>query len=189
MKLKNLFIAGLLLSVAFMACTQKEEPFEQPEDQIPPQEEVESDFAYLFKIADPETKTTFASNHVAWESDDQVAFYSSHGNAKTLNKSTSVVVDGSGVHVYVRSEKALSAGDMIYSYYPHNTRNNSQEANAVTLEIPRNQVSGSADAMPMVMLPFELTGEVESYTNTEVGTLPYLNLGSIIKLNIFFYYI
>ena len=39
--------------------------------------------------------------------------------------------------------------------------------------------------MPMVALPFELTGPVSSYTNTEVGTLQFMNLGSIIKLNIF----
>ena len=185
MKLKNLLITGLLLSVAFAACTQKEEPFEEPEEVVPPQEEVEGDYAYIFKIADPETKTTFGTNHVVWEADDQVGSYSSHGTTKTLNKSTSVTMEGGVPHIYLRSNVALSAGDMAYFYYPHNSRNNNAEATAVTLEIPRNQISGSADAMPMVALPYELTEAVASYTNVEVPTLQFMNLGSIIRLNIF----
>ena len=181
MKLKNLLTSALLLAVAFTACTQKEEPFEEPEEIIPPQEEVEGDFAYIFKVADPETKTTFGTNHVVWEADDLVGSY-----AKTsLNKSTPVTIDANGVHITIRSSVALAAGDMVYAYYPYNSRNDKAEAIAVTLEIPRNQVSGSADAMPMVALPFELTESVSSYTNTEVGTLQFMNLGSIIKLNIF----
>ena len=183
MKLKNLFITGLLLSVAFAACTQKEEPFEEPEEVIPPQEE-EGGFAYLFKVSD-ETRTVFGTDHVVWEADDQVGSYSSHGTDKTLNKSTSVTMEGGVPHIYLRSNVALSAGDMAYFYYPHNSRNNNSEANAVTLEIPRNQVSGSADAMPMVALPYELTEDVAKYTNVEVPTLQFMNLGSIIKLNIF----
>ena len=95
-------------------------------------------------------------------------------------------IDGQGkVTMTIRSSVALSAGDMVYAYAPYNSANSSKEADEVTLEIPRNQVSGSASAMPMVALPFELTGDVASYTNTEVGTLQFLNLGSVIKLNIY----
>ena len=183
MKLKNLFIIGLLLPVAFVSCTQKEEPFEEPEEVIPPQEE-EGGFAYLFKVSD-ETRTVFGTDHVVWEADDQVGSYSAHGSSKTLNKSTGVTMEGGVPHIYLRSNVALSAGDMAYFYYPHNSRNNNAEATAVTLEIPRNQISGSADAMPMVALPYELTEAVASYTNVEVPTLQFMNLGSIIKLNIF----
>ncbi|MBR6055036.1 MAG: endonuclease/exonuclease/phosphatase family protein [Bacteroidales bacterium] len=180
MKFKKLLTSALLLAVALTACTKKEEPFEQPEEVVPPQEE-EGDFAYIFKIAD-ETKTVFGTNHVVWEADDLVGSYAS----TSKNKSTPVTIDGSGgVHITIRSSVALAAGDMVYAYYPFSSTNNNKEAGAVTLEIPRNQVSGSADAMPMVALPFELTGPVSSYTNTEVGTLQFMNLGSIIKLNIF----
>ena len=132
MKLKNLLTSALLLAVAFTACTQKEEPFEEPEEIIPPQEEVEGDFAYIFKVADPETKTTFGTNHVVWEADDLVGSY-----AKTsLNKSTPVTIDANGVHITIRSSVALAAGDMVYAYYPYNSRNDKAEAIAVTLEIP-----------------------------------------------------
>lgn len=182
MKLRFRFFFCLLLAAGFMACSQKEEPVDVPDDVIPSEDVTEGDFSYTFKVGSPETKTMFDVNHVAWEADDLVGSYA----LTSLNKSTAVEIDGSGTpHITIRSSVALSAGDMVYAYYPYSSANNSKEADAVTLEIPRNQVSGSADAMPMVALPFELTGDVASYTNTEVGTLQFMNLGSIIKLNIF----
>ncbi len=182
MKLRFRFFFCLLLAAGFMACSQKEEPIDVPDDVIPSEDVTEGEFSYTFKVGSPETKTTFDVNHVAWEAGDLVGSYA----LTSLNKSTDVEIDGSGTpHITIRSSVALSAGDMVYAYYPYSSANNSKEADAVTLEIPRNQVSGSADAMPMVALPFELTGGVASYTNTEVGTLQFMNLGSIIKLNIF----
>ncbi len=174
MKTTFKFFACLLLAAGLLACSQKEAPLER--------EEEDGEFSYVFKVSDPETKTTFDTDHVAWSADDLVASYA----RTSLNKSTPVTIDGGGIpHITIRSSVALSTGDMVYAYYPHNSANNSKEATAVTLEIPRNQVSGSADAMPMVALPFELTDDVPSYTNQEVGTLRFLNLGSVVKLNIF----
>lgn len=181
MKFCYKYIMGILLAVGFVACAQKEEPLDDPSP-IPPQEEMEGEYEYTFKLGSQEVKTTFDSNHVKWVADDLVGSYAS----TSLNKSTPVTIDGSGnPHITIRSSVALEAGDMVYAYYPYNSRNNSKEADAITLEIPRNQVSGSADAMPMAALPFELKEEVPSYTNTEVGTLQFLNLGSVIQLNIY----
>lgn len=172
MELKRLFITGLLLSVAFTACEKKEMIIGQPE---------EGEFSYVFKVASDETKTTFADNHVAWENGDKVASY-----AKTSkNQSAAVSVSGGDVTINVKSTVALTPGDVVYAYYPYSSSNNAAEASAVTLEIPTKQVSGSADAMPMVALPFTLTGNVEANAATEVGTLQFLNLGSVIKLNIY----
>jgi len=182
MKLKHLLITGVLFSVAFAACSQKEEPIDVPDDIVPPQEEVtEGEFSYIFKVASDQTKTTFADNHVAWENGDKVASY-----AKTSkNQSAAVSVSGSDVTINVKSSVALASGDVVYAYYPYSKGNNEAEASAVTLEIPAKQVSGSADAMPMVALPFTLTGDVAADAATEVGTLQFLNLGSIVKLNIY----
>ena len=196
MKQRYLYITGLLLCVALVACTQKEEPIKPdlPEEgEVIPEEEVtpEGEYTYIFNLASQDdadsdgVKTTFETdpaNHVAWKAGDAVGSYAS----TSLNKSTDVTIDGSGIpHITIRSSVALVAGDMVYAYYPYNSRNNSKDADAITLEIPRNQVSGSADAMPMVALPFELTGSFPSYQNVEVGTLQFMNLGSVIKLNIF----
>lgn len=182
MKVKFKFFCCLLLAAGFVACSQKEEPLVPEEEITPSTEETDGEFSYVFKVGNPETKTTFDTDHVAWNADDLVASYA----LTSLNKSTPVTIDGSGIpHITIRSSVALSAGDIVNAYYPHNSRNNKAAATAVTLEIPRNQVSGSADAMPMVALPFELKGDVASYTNTEVGTLQFLNLGSVVKLTIF----
>ncbi|MBO7070061.1 MAG: hypothetical protein J6W09_02065, partial [Bacteroidales bacterium] len=181
MKSKFFFIT-CLFATALVACTQKEQPIDVPDDIVPPQEEMtEGEFSYIFKVASDQTKTTFADNHVAWEDGDKVASY-----AKTSkNQSAAVSVSGSDVTVNIKSSVALASGDVVYAYYPYSKGNNEAEASAVTLEIPRNQVSGSADAMPMVALPFTLTDAVAANTDTEVGTLQFMNLGSVIKLNIY----
>ena len=177
MKTKFRFLQCILLAALAVACGQKEEPF-IPEETNP---QTEGEYSYTFKLASDATKSTFGDNHIAWEDGDLIAAY-----AKTSkNKYTEVEVNGDDVTMTIRSTVALEAGDMVYAYAPYNKVNNEAEATAITLEIPRNQVSGSASAMPMVSLPFELTGDVASYTDTEVGTLQFLNLGSVIKLNIY----
>ena len=181
MKSKFLFIT-CLFAAALVACTQKEQPYEEP---TPPEEEEvvtpEGEFSYTFKVASDETKTTFAANHVAWENGDKVASYAK----SSKNQSAAVAVSGNDVTINVKSTEALTSGDVVYAYYPYTKGNNEAEASAVTLEIPAVQVSGSADAMPMVSLPFTLTGSVEPNTATQVGTLQFMNLGSIVKLNIY----
>lgn len=185
MKSKFKFFVCFLLAAAFVACAQKEEASDPEEAIVPSTEQTEGEYAYVFSLASPESsesKTDFASDHVSWNAEDLVGSYA----LTSLNKSTPVTIDGSGIpHITIRSSVPLSAGDMVYAYYPYSSKNNSKEADAITLEIPRNQVSGSADAMPMVALPFELTEDVPSYTNEEVGTICFLNLGSVIMLNIF----
>jgi endonuclease/exonuclease/phosphatase family metal-dependent hydrolase len=185
MKSKPLIIPCLFAGMLIFACTQKEEPEPVPVD---PQETVEpgesSEYSYTFKLkneGEEGTKSIFEQNYVMWENGDLIAAYAS----TSKNKYTEVEVNGDDVTMTIRSTVALSAGDMVYAYAPFNKVNNEAEATAITLDIPRNQVSGTAAAMPMVALPFELTGAVDSYTDTEVGTLQFMNLGSVIKLNIY----
>jgi len=186
MKTKVLLFLCLLAGIC--ACSQKEGPeiiisgHQNPADILEPGG---SDaFCYTFRLkneGEMGTKSIFDQNYVKWEDGDLVAAYAS----TSKNKYTEVEVNGDDVTITVRSTVSLSAGDMVYAYAPFNKVNNEAEASAITLEIPRNQVSGSANAMPMAALPFELTGPVDSYTDTEVGTLQFMNLGSVIKLNIY----
>lgn len=167
----------LFAAIGLAGCAQKEQT--QPVDPGTP--EVPGEYSYTFRLKS-EGKSTFAiDNYVDWEEGDRVASY-----AKTSkNKYTDVQIDGSDVTITIRSEVALSAGDMVYAYAPYSSANNDNEATGISLEIPRNQVSGSADAMPMVSLPFELTVPVPSSTDSYVGDLLFMNLGSVIKLNIY----
>ena len=180
-KIQKLFC--MLAGIAMLACSQKEQlDVTEPEvPEIPETPEVTTEYRYTFGLSN-ETKSTFAGNYIDWDEGDLVASYA----LTSKNKYTEVEKDGKGKStITIRSTVALSAGDMVYAYAPFNKVNNDAEATTVTLEIPRNQVSGSANAMPMVALPFELTEAVDSYTDTEVGTLEFMTLGSIIKLNIY----
>ena len=175
-------LSFVFLAAAIVACTEKE--FYTPEEITSEEEGIvsEGDFSYVFKVGSDATKTSFGTDHIVWQDGDKIAAYAS----TSKNQSSAVAVDGGGdVTITVKSTVALTAGNKVYAYYPYSSANKSAEASAVNLEIPRNQVSGSADAMPMVSLPFTLTGDVAANTDTEVGTLQFVNLGSIIKLNIF----
>lgn len=163
---------SLLFAAALASCSQMDE-LTSPENE----------YAYTFKVADDAvTKASYGEDHIVFEEDDLVASYA----LTSLNTSTPVEVSEDGEKVItIKSSVALNAGDKVYAYYPYNSANDGASKTEVTLEIPRNQVSGDADAMPMVALPFTLTDVVNSDEATEVGTLEFLNLGSLIKLNIY----
>ena len=163
---------SLLFAAALASCSQVEEL-------TPP----ENEYTYTFTVADDAaTKASFGEDHIVFEKGDLVASYA----LTSVNKSAAVDVAESGEKIItVKSSVALQAGDKVYAYYPYNSVNDNASKTEVTLEIPRNQVSGEAEAMPMVALPVTLTDAVNSNEATEVGRLRFLNLGSIIKLSIY----
>ena len=172
MRIKSYSWISLLFAAALAGCSQLEE-----------QTPTENEYTYTFKVADDAlTKASYGENHIVFEKDDLVASYAS----TSVNKSAPVEVAEDGEKVItIKSSVALNAGDKVYAYYPYSSANDGASKTEVTLEIPRNQVSGDADAMPMVALPFTLTDAVNSGEATEVGTLEFINLGSVIKLNIY----
>ena len=173
MRIKSDSWISLLFAAALAGCSQMDE-LAQPENE----------YAYTFKVADDDlaVKSSYGENHIVFEQGDLVASYAS----TSVNKSTPVEVAADGEKIVtIKSSVALNAGDKVYAYYPYSSANDGASKAEVSMEIPRNQVSGDADAMPMVALPFTLTDVVNSDENTEVGTLEFLNLGSVIKLNIY----
>ena len=77
-----------LFAAAIVACEKKEIAPETDPDVLPPEEQVEGEFEYIFKIASEDTKSIFGDNHLVWENGDLIASY-----AKTSkNKSTSPFV-------------------------------------------------------------------------------------------------
>ena len=73
MKVKFKFFCCLLLAAGLVACSQKEEPIVPEEEITPSTEETDGEFSYVFKVGNPETKTTFDTDHVAWNADDLMA--------------------------------------------------------------------------------------------------------------------
>ena len=182
MKLKSYSLVSLLFAAALMGCSRIEET-------PPPVEDV---YEYTFKVADEASeepsldssvKSTYGEDHIVWENGDLVSSYA----LTSRNQSTPVQIDEeTGKRtITIKSSVALNAGDKVYAYYPYNSANDGASKNEVTLEIPTTQVSGDADAMPMVALPFTLKEDVAGDVETEVGTLRFINLGSIIKLSIY----
>ena len=173
----------LLAGMTMLACSQKEQlDVTEPETpEVPETPEITTEYCYIFGLTN-ETKSSFETNFIDWDKGDLIASYAK--NSK--NQSSEVSISDTGyATMTIKSTEALTAGDVVYAYAPFNKDNDEAEATAVTLDIPRNQVSGSADAMPLVSLPFQLTGNVPASTPTEVGTLEFMTLGSIIKLNIY----
>lgn len=172
----------LLAGMAMLACSQKEQlDVTVPEVPDKPEPVIATDYYYTFGLTN-EAKSSFETNFVKWDDGDLIASYAK----ASKNQSSAVSVSNTGyATMTIKSTEALTAGDMVYAYAPYSSRNNGKAANGVTMEIPRNQISGSANAMPLVSLPFELTGNVPAGTPTEVGTLEFMTLGSIIKLNIY----
>ena len=164
---------SLLFAAALSSCSQVEE--------LAPS--VEDTYVYTFQVADDAlTKASFGEDHIVFEKGDLVASYA----LTSANQSAPVDVAENGEKIItVKSSVALKAGDKVYAYYPYNPVNDNASKTEVTLEIPKNQVSGDADAMPMVAIPLTLTDAVNSNEATEVGKLYFRNLGSIIKLSIY----
>ena len=122
---------------------------------------------------------------ISWSKGDRVGAYAS----TSVNMSSEVNVSKTPASVRVRSSVALVSGDKVYSYYPYSEANKGVAATEVQMEIPSKQISrnGSFDAaaMPMASVPFTLSGAVSANVGTAVGTLNYLNLGSVLQFKIF----
>lgn len=143
-------------------------------------------YSYVFALSSGETKTVYGPNHLIWEEGDIAGSYAEQGGSMVSpNMSTSVTLGGDHAIINLKSSVPLSAGDKVYFYFPYSSGNDSNEPSALSLQIPAEQVSGDADAMPMVAVPFTLTGGVAGNTDTEVGVLQFVNLGSVVKINIY----
>lgn len=177
MKAKSTIFICILAASALAACTKKDITETQSGG-------LSGEYTYTFRLADA-TKAAFATDHIAWETGDKVGCYAQAASEVSLNKSTDVTVSGDDVTITVRSAKALQAGDNVWVYAPFSAANDKKTATSIQLEIPRNQVSGDAAAMPLVALPLTIDGAVPADSDTEVGTINFLNLGSVVKLNVY----
>lgn len=183
MKIKSLLSITFLSALMFASCAEKEIAEPQPSSR-----EVGEDglYSYVFALSSEDTKTIYGPNYLIWEEGDIAGSYAEHGGSTvSSNKSSSVTLGQDHAIIHLKSSVPLSAGDKAYFYFPYSSGNNSNEPSALSLQIPAEQVSGDADAMPMVAVPFTLTGDVAGNTDTEVGKLQFVNLGSVIKLNIY----
>ncbi len=191
MAMKKLFKSIMLLAVATIAFTSCDKSMEVTEDPL------EGDFIYSFKIANSDngnvgTKSTFEDNgttlYTKWENGDQFGAYAINGTQQSNNRPSKVEVDGSTFTLKVSTTTALDAGSQVFTYYPYSVGAGTDVSNA-TINFAalqsQKETGFDAAAMPMVGLPFTIKQALPQNSTTTVGQISFLNLGSIIKFNVY----
>lgn len=134
-------------------------------------------YKYTFNIADDDLKATLNSTGVAWESTDAVGMYldgyTGYANVNTANSPTTVIL---------YSPNVIPAHSYAYAYYPYDSANDDKTVNHIFLA--NIQKGGSASAMPLAGLPFEVETEAAAKERPN-GVINFLNLGAVIDFRIF----
>ena len=120
--------------------------------------------------------------HMAWETGDGIgwcAFSGSYGykyhDYTTINMTTPRSFS-------ITCPLGIDVGGRIFACAPCSGINDDAEA---TLFIPFEQNGVIKDAMPMVALPIEITERIPNYTTTPIGQAQFINLGAVIKYNVY----
>ncbi len=177
--MKTVFKSFLFLATAAMAlvaCNKTE--IETPQN--------EDDFYYTFALGSPETRSILSSDDNgkfgAWENGDRLGTAVDDGKL-----GFSQVVLGDPVTFSIYKSGGLKEGETVYAYYPYKSSATSVAAVPMTIPASQNQAEAfDFDAMPMVAEGFVVPAELESETtNTPVGVINLLNLGSVIDFQVF----
>lgn len=172
-RLLNLFVSVAAAAMAFASC-------EMVVENSVPQDE----YVYTFTLGSAdETKATIGENSVVWEEGDQMGVYTISTSGTSYNRYGDIT-PGTPATMEISSYYALSAGDMVYAYYPY-TSNNSTVATTVSMSIPTSQ--DGKDDMPMVSLPIAMASDLAERTdvNLPAGELKFVNLGAVIEFNVY----
>ena len=172
-RLLNLFVSVAAAAMAFASCEMV------VEDSVP-----QDEYVYTFTLGSAdETKAIIGENSVVWEEGDQMGVYTISTSGTSYNRYGDIT-PGTPATMEISSYYALSAGDMVYAYYPY-TSNNSKEATTVSMSIPTSQ--DGKDDMPMVSLPIAMASDLAEKTdmNLPAGELKFVNLGAVIEFNVY----
>ena len=182
--MKKTIKSMLLFAVAAMALNScaKQEILE-------PAAQEKRGYVYVFNLASDDTKALIGDDSIEYESADGLGVFV----GDIVNSPSGIDVSADPVTVTVTASKPIAAGSKLYAYYPYSAENASAAVSEVSLSIPAEQKQSGAkydaDAMPMVSLPYEMTGGLEvQKTNPNrdpVGELYMNNLGAVVEFNIF----
>lgn len=166
MKIGKIRIVLLALALLPLLSSCK---LDEPESPI---QELQS-YECRFSIVE-ETKALLNDNGVFWVDGDQVGLFAGSGASVVAD----VDVTTTPKRIVYSSGSPLSAGTIIFSYYPFQAGNTS--ASAAKITIPANQQGGTQSAMPMAGIPFAVT----EGQGTQ-GSVYFLNLGSVIDFRVY----
>ena len=143
---------------------------------------------YTFALGKPETKSILGNDANGkfgqWEQGDCIGTAiddNAPGYAYITTSTTPVTFS-------IYKKGGLTKGMKVYTYYPFNSAASSATSIPFSIPVAQSQ-SGSTfdfDAMPMVGVPFEVPEEyVSTETNTEIGEIQLLNLGSLVDFQVY----
>ncbi len=177
MKTAALFrkIAAAVLVVSALASCSKDIISEDVPEEV-----------YTFSISEDGTKSVLAESargkYGHWESGDKL------GTAVAAGKpGYSFVNVGTPSTFSIYRPGGLTAGEMLYVYYPYNP--GTQSINAVQFEIPESQYQTGRefdfDAMPLAAAPYEIKETVVSDKYSSLGDIHMYNLAAMAEFKIF----
>ena len=162
------YIIVALAGLSLFACNTKE-------DSLPQVEEPSVDgYAYTVAVAG-DTKASIDVDHVAWAEGDKIGWFTDKAGSSEIN------MEAEPRTFEVSSNSALEAGSLIYAYAPY--KEGEQTKTSAPLCIPASQDAVMTDAMPMVSLPVEVSGDLTA--GTAVGEARFVNLGAVIRYNVY----
>lgn len=168
--MKKQLINTAIISVLCLAGCKSEQPAQ-----------VIGNYNYTFEVLS--SKALIGENSLVWEEGDKIGTY-----AGGLNNNEGEITIGTPCTFNVKTTAPLSIGDKVYAYYPYSA-SAGEDAKAVVMTVPASQTilaSGfDADAMPVVAVPYTVTGNLEAGTTQPVAGMHFNNLGSIIEFHVY----
>lgn len=158
-RLSHIWLVVWALLPALFSCTRRELPVEG--------------YEYRLALAEDGTKALLNENGVFWQNGDQVGLFLGNGSSVA----GSVDVTTSPKTIVFSTSQALADGIQIYAYYPYVAGNT--DASAARILFPDTQSGGTASAMPLAGIPFQIKG------NGRAGVVHFANLGGVIDFRIY----
>lgn len=154
-------------------------------------------FEYRFELVnenDIDSRSSLNGNYLSWDNGDLLGFVLKKGDAITETSRTRIDKPENKASFGFTSSTKYEAGDMLYAIYPRIfessvLREPDRAFAQQYLEIPSVQSHKAGkfngQAMPMVSVPFEFSGDMNVDSNNQMEQVRFLNLGSLLEFHIF----
>ena len=156
-------------TIALASCRQEEKPSVTPTPEGP--------YTYVLAI-DGATKAVFEEDHMAWEEGDLIGWYTDKAGSSEVDMNTDPR------SFVVSSTDPLAAGSTVYAYAPY--QGGELDITAAPFSIPVTQDGSTiSSCMPLAAIPVKINDNLESGADTPVETAQFINLGALIRYNVY----
>lgn len=185
-KFSSFLLLIIATAIAFSSCNKNEIENSSLE---------ETEYIYPFAISNIQGAVTKAALgedengvYLAWEDGDIFGAYATNGSSNSNNRPSTVTVTSTGYTLGVASTVDFEAGASVYTYFPFNSAAGYDKTAAVVKIDPiqtQKPTGFDATVMPMAGIPYTTEVALPKDKTTTIGTINFVNLGSLIKFKIF----